>query len=387
MRTFFIKLPLSSILAICVLAMNAITLHAHNYEVEGTLNCKYFAPDGSKTEQNTKFVVTVDNTRWSIKTIFDVNWYSIHGCDGTNIYAIFYDPNPAGMGSKKIILPYLPGHITEGCYPLDVAYYTTMPWFAFASSDYLVSGTNSIPCFWRMPRSDPMAWIFENIIEQSKVPPYLPVRIKYITSTRSLKSATNNPALRLESLSKWEHASRDSDFQELGDGKVGGEYYVTAKTNINGFEIPIQFEGVTYLPSSLIKQSKASFAKQTIVNGDWTYTNLVFTGTVTKVSISNKISILPPLDKYVSVSDFRFRDSTSRVDCIQYIITNATWPSDKDPILLDAFNKKKNHISLPTIEKEHGGRAPVIFVLGLLTILPILLLAKKQLENTNKNNK
>ena len=389
MRAELLKLAFRYYLLFIALTSTSVSLYAYNFEAEGTLKCNYFSPYGTNTEQKTGFVVSVDDNRWSIKTMFGEGWYSVHGCDGTNIYAIFYDPHPVSINSKKpVTLPYLPGHITEGVYPLDVAYYTTMPWLAFASTDYLESGTNSLPCFWRIPRSDPMAWIFETKIERSKAPPYLPAQVKFITSIAKLKLATKNPALRLESPSKWEYASRNSDLTGIGEGKVGGEFHVIATTNFNGLEIPIEFEGVTYLPKSLIKQAGASATSaQSVSDGDWTYTNLVFIGRVTRITNSGDRFYLPLLDKNVSVTDFRFRDSASKVDYLQYAITNSTWPSDKDPILVNAFEEKKKHLPqhLPRFETEHRGRSFILVIFGLVTFLPILLLVKNWLKQKQRN--
>ena len=164
---FYIKILLGCYLGL-MFDQIEVNLLAQTFQVEGTIKCIYFPQNGTKiSEQETGFTVSVNANNWLIRTDFGKGWYSLHGCDGTNIYAINYDPHPVGSDHKtEVELSVLPCHITDGVYPLDTAYYTTLPWLVFASSYFLDSNTNELPSFWGMPRSSPMSWIFEPQIER-----------------------------------------------------------------------------------------------------------------------------------------------------------------------------------------------------------------------------
>ncbi len=340
---------------------SATPVGAANFEVEGSLIATY-SQGGTNSAQKTTYVVSVDGARWQIKTIFGEDYYMLHGCDGTNIYSVLHMPGgPDGQAA--------PATITPGVCPVDAEYYTTLPWLAFASDRYLEQNTDSLPAFWVNPRSDAMAWMFESRVERLPSTPRLPRTVAYVTTRARLTTAPTNSQLRMERIPAKRLAFRTILPASLPAGFQGGEFSITSTTNFDGLEIPNGFQAVTYALPSGEKQVK---------------TNMLLIGTVTRIGPSTLNSYLPEISQNLSVTDYRFRNSAPRVDCITYFITNSAWTSDRDPRLASAFNLKKDQS--PTFRSGTISHifyyAIFAFFLFLPAIIPLLTWTKRKSETT-----
>jgi len=109
------------------------------------------------------------------------------------------------------------------------------------------------------------------------------------------------------------------------DGFVGGEYLVKNYTNLDGMRIPIDFELKCYLPDTNHSLYK------------------IISGTASQVFHTSISYFQPEIKGSVTVADFRFRDTSSEIDFVNYVLTNNNWAMP-DPIGLESFFEKKRSV-------------------------------------------
>jgi|GEM_PF-2646254 len=356
----FSRLCSSALLCLSlVILWNQQVLGNDAFYVEGTLSCTYYKhslTNVTQVIQKTGFEVWVKDNLWTIKTTFGSNWYSLHGCDGTNVYSLLYDPSSTADS--------LPGQITPGICPLDSDYYTFMPWLIYASGAY-IEKSDSVSAFWMRPRSEVLAWAYDSKINRSPAKPFLPIKIRYVASSNSINSAPSNEVLRIEAIPERELKLKQAGLRELiSVGSIGGELEVVSTTNLNGLEIPTKFTAMTYN----LKQKNT--------------TNMLFEGKIGKVAISERDSYLPKISEKVSAADYRFRDVKSKTDHILYFIADSQWPAVSDPKLVKEFNQKRSRI--PSFEQTTLAKIVLYLIFALLLFAPVYFLTRRNANTENK---
>src|SRR5437899_3052266 len=191
--------PFTESLAIFTMVLlSTFDSHGYQYAAEGVIEVQEYKPDGTMFHKDAKaFTVWVKDSQWQIKTVFGTNWYTLHGCDRTNIYSILYDPAPMVKPGQKINNP---GVITKGTMPVDTAWHTSIPWFALASGQFLRNTNLTLPTLWNLPRVDLQSHIFAVDVERFVDVGGLPRAAEWKVARERVKSAARNEFLRRETL-------------------------------------------------------------------------------------------------------------------------------------------------------------------------------------------
>lgn len=346
---------------------------AYNFEVEGTLELEIRRIDGNIAQRVSRpFLVSVNRRQWLIRVEFGTNWYTLHGCDGTNTYSILYD-DPGKKGGGR------PSRISVGTYPADAVAYVRTVWTAFASADFLENMTNAMIAPWSVVGYDPSVKIYRVEVDRSEAIPRLPLNIKFIVSDQLLQSA-----IRAERKKK--NVIRMPDrLKKFTPGFVGGVYSVMSRTNFGGMDIPIEFQLLHYEPwdGRHIVETDATGTPRTVQIGKSYFEK--YHGRVITVSGSSREFFLPEIDMDTYTIDSRFVDHERGVSGIEYWNKSKAWLPTNDPMLLKVFQDTiKNK---PTFADLDAKRWLILAVLAIMSILPILVLVKYWWKSRAKQTK
>jgi hypothetical protein len=387
-----IRIKRITVAALFILSISHASAQMH--VIKGELEGTYYGWTGKLVgTQITEFTINIGEYRWLLRSEYSTNWFWLAGGDGTNTYSVLVDPKVHNMVAV--------GYVFSGDFPQEALDTVSIPWLSFCSSHFLSHSTNrdSIPSLWGQPRTDPMSYVCSTEITQFTKPPYLPEKIKWVTSPTQIAFATSNSYLRIEDATVEELNKRSVDFQaSISAGKSLGNYRVLDVTNVDGLILPLKFEldAYGYLSPEAIKtaqhilneQSETNDLKGKIVKD--TYLTAVYKGTVTKISIDSNHVELPEPKIPMFLMDHRLSSRSDGIDYVAY--KSKQWKPQVDTELLNLLEIKKKHPphnlspSKPIgMHMQNVVRVLVLFIcFAPLFVWGVRKLKNKTTKNTNK---
>ena len=374
-----------AIQAAFVFVAMASNASAQTHVIKGELDATYYNwAGGLVNTQATSFTISIEGSRWLIKTEYAQNWFSLTGGDGTNSYHVLIDPNATNLPA--------PASIFIGDFPRDQFDRISIPWLAFCSSHFLSYSDqkDTTPSLWSQAQTDPMSHVCSTEVVQFSEPPYLPKEIKWITNSKQIASAFSNSFLRVEGATVKELDRRTIDFKaNVQTGVTLGTYHVMGTTNVDGLILPLKFaldaygyfspDQIDFAQRALDTASKTNnlLRDRKVKN---TYLVAVYTGIVNLVSSDNNHVTLPEPHLAMSITDYRLSSRPNGIDFVSY--KSKEWKSKIDAELLDLLEaKKKNHHnnSIPSMPIGPGAETVVRIVILIIFFVPLIIWGARKL--------
>jgi hypothetical protein len=294
------------------------------FRAHGTVESAKVLPNGAEvTGGSYGFSIEVVGERWHLETPYERGKKEEYFCDGTNVVALFYDP-------ECLAYP-VPATVQNDGFPAG-GFQADLPWLAYASAKYL-NQNKQLAAPWATARHDVRAWTYDATICRFRVPPELPSEIVFVQTASNAKSAINNPALKIEGVDKKALRQRKLLAQQAQHSQKEGRYSVTGTTNLDGLLIPLSFQVAVYSPGALRDASRTNALRP----------NFIYRGKASGVLAINEGLAWPQLNqRSASVTDRRFRSERHHIDCIQYFVTNGNWfVRTNHPYLVGLFEAKR----------------------------------------------
>jgi len=333
--------------------------------VRGELELTDYSRDGKESTHSCPFWCVFGERTWQLEADSLRNAKLHFYCDGTNIYRRTEIVKLVQLPRKRLhvkMQPAVPdntkafGEITPGILPLE-AYAENLVWLAYCSSAYLKDSKRMIPLPGCVVREtfDSFAYKDETILFADKLG--LPQIINFNTSqTRAEASPLDQRLLRNYHV----EAYRLNPPKDIKEGLVKARYEVIEETNILNWTIPTQFKYIQYREAGTDKLQFTATCKSVV--------------SLTPNSPTNILAF----DRLQVITDYRFRDGATLVDCLQYSWTNGYTPDVNDVRLRAHFEKVVQTAPPDPLRYRPVRRKLLFYLLTAPAILVIYLITKRK---------
>lgn len=352
------------LLVCCFMCFEGVLSRANavNLGIQGIVSATLYAINGrAVTNFAHPFTVVVGSGGcWNVKADYGENYYRCTGSDGTKVCSILQVPQ---INSGKSV----PAYIAPAGYPSEDDWPITLPWLCWCSKDYLdAHGNNELPAPWLNAHTEPVVLIVGSEITRESAGG-LPSQIKFHTEKALAKNSARV---------NWLNAGYKGEDNMIKaevypDGFEIADYVVSASTNYNGENVPLEFKLDVYK----LKPNRFLYSS--------------FVGTVSRFFTPSNASFLPELKTKANVADFRYRDTDSEVDYITYQLADCNWTSPEPAVLKSSFQAKQSQAKTmeryrPMVEKHQTKvRWIIISILVAITLIPISFYLVKRHHNEN----
>lgn len=355
-----------------------------HFKIEGQLKASFYKPDGSlQTTQSFGFVAEVDREapQWILRTYFSEHrdwYYEITGI-GSDTFSVHYNPNVNRSWN-------MPATVYPGDFPAMHFYPVVAPWLAFCSAHFIAgTGGTNIPFFFFNVASEPEAHVIETEVSLlSSGSPALPSEIRWRVTEERIKSANESPWLRAPlSESEARDRIRDLRYKFKMDSEVG-RYVVTARTNIQGVELPLSFSVRKTGHLRLKDKSSRAVSFELL---EWKeYLHALLEGSVDRIEWIAGEMLRPAFPKPVDVGDYRLNDMKRGVGFVHYTITNGHWRTNIDEEMLGLLRKQtRNTVSL--LRQPQKSRSNLVRItLVVVGLLPLVIFAARKWSCRNSSS-
>ena len=307
-------------------------------------------------------------------SVLGVNWLEVIGWpngqremlggDGASVYWLLED-RPA-----RHRLHSYAGNVFTGVYPLQSsAIYTTIPWLAYCSGDFLKKAATktpiTLPAPWIPAWLHPLAHIYVSKYLELEGGNGLPERLDYKPDPElmaALKAGHYRTMAPVSDTTR-EHVTIQLAAYYSKIDAPEAVYQVVQTTNYQGLLLPAQFVFENY-----------TFRRST--NGNWkAHLYSKIDGKISSLRMINTVDPLPRLAgdlTTISVADYRFFDRSNGVGFISYFAKNSAWiTNEADPYLQTLYSaaKTKSHRALTSTNLP---RAVVFLLLTAAVTSPLL---------------
>lgn len=357
---------------------------AFEFEVEGKGILTAYGYDGevlSTTEA--QFVVSVRDALWTIRERqknYNVDYVEA-GTDGTNVYVLTSFVNAIRAreaAGQKVGINLGTSYIIPGTLP-RVHDSTIIPivWLAYASSCYLDAATNSRlpPLDIAFPNPFNLTRTREAVIERAAGEPRLPSTAVLLNDGTRAYWADREyaPWVKAPSILR---APKPYD-----EGYTNNIYRVISFTNVNGLQLPLEFECSFFMPKPYGNASTELVRM--------TYKTFRAISVVPKTS---RKDFRPQLPGPVTTADYRFALGPAAVPGpIRYMVTDH-WLGNTEVLKLPDFDEQvaKNRqeyealggLAQSTAQKPSARARVVLLILLLTGVTPLIIGLIKRTRRT-----
>lgn len=305
---------------------------------------------------------------WWIRTEFGKNFNQYFYCDGTNVFRTLefkpiaekpafdlnkrYSTNvtfsfspPSGAPTNVVVIP--------GKHPLaDLG--PNLCWLAFCSGDYLRGPGRLIPDPGYTIQHNDIAFGYRDKTRQFHDELGLPESLELFSDTKLIrKSPRDTRIIRNTDPRDIQHMVHPSTLN--ADGLLADRYTVENYTNFLGWNIPLEFTEVSYLPLDAAKRERVPVS--------WVR------GKVTSICLSpHAPTPLIQSGTVFVVTDYRFRHPFRLLESVSYRITNGVLPSRTDKRLEQQYKALAARAPISPVVKARFG----IYGLYATLLAPII---------------
>ena len=310
MNASFRKL-VATLFALIMGALGQAVATGQDFELTGVLVQEVFPLPG-KTEKHPElaFTVAVRGNQWHVKFLQENGLEEFATGIGDTVYQLrVVDPRVPVKENGSV------GEVFPGGYPFNTVQGTSIPWFVWASGDYLTKHANRVPCLpIHAALGDAEAFFYQSEIARSTEAPFLPASARFVAGNPLWPKvlAHQDGMMPYRAYRYLDEPAYQRHFKAITNGTLGATYEVTAWTNFEHQVLPSRFLFTKFLLGEGRAEPRTFF--------QWR-------GELKSVSKCTRPSMLPeiPAPGTLWVSDYRFRDQKLGIDSIQYEFTNG-WP-------------------------------------------------------------
>ena len=282
-----------------------------DFELTGMLVQEVFPLPGKKEKHpELTFTVAVKGNQWHVKFLQENGLEEYATGIGDTVYQLrVVDPRVPVKENGSV------GEVFPGGYPFNTVPGTSIPWFVWASGDYLTKHANRVPCLpIHSALGDAEAFFYQSEIVRSTEAPFLPALARFVAGSPLWRKvlAHQDGVMPYRSYRYLDEPAYQRYFKAITNGTLGATYEVTAWTNFEHQVLPSRF----LFTKLLLGEGKAE-----------PRTFFQWRGELKSVSKCTRPSMLPeiPAPGTLWVNDYRFRDQKLGIESIQYEFTNG-WP-------------------------------------------------------------
>lgn len=310
MNASFRKL-VTTLFALTMGALGQAVATGQDFELTGVLVQEVFPLPG-KTEKHPEltFTVAVRGNQWHVKFLQENGLEEYATGIGDTVYQLrVVDPRVPVKENGSV------GEVFPGGYPFNTVQGTSIPWFVWASGDYLTKHANRVPCLpIHSALGDAEAFFYQSEIARSTEAPFLPASARFVAGNLLWPKvlAHEDGVMPHRGYRYLDEPAYQRYFKAITNGTLGATYEVTAWTNFEHQVLPSRF----LFTKLLLGEGRAE-----------PRTFFQWRGELKSVGKCVRPSMLPeiPAPGTLWVSDYRFRDQKLGIDSIQYEFTNG-WP-------------------------------------------------------------
>ncbi|MDX1953247.1 MAG: hypothetical protein SFY81_13785 [Verrucomicrobiota bacterium] len=335
-KTGLLKLLLLAVTLSASIFGNAVPRH---FQAEGIIRVHFFSATGESNKVDTfPFVFQQSGEQWRVFSVQPFGaTITILGKKGAT--AMYVDEHTTKPINTAMI------HATD--FPV-ATYYSQVPWFVFGSVAVLQTN-RYIPAPWEIPQMGARAHLFRaDYLEEGGFIKFA----AFVHDPERRQDAKDSDLIHRETQPNEWFSKRVTERLPGTPGQTGGVYYVTHRTNINGFSFPQRFVMENYRENHVGKPG---------------HIGRRFIGIVTNYSFE-VAPPKPPEGVTFGVVDFRFSKRDRNIDSIQYKTTELFQvPPDAERILQQKI--KAAPLLPPWVRRD----LIVYSLLGIFLIAPPVL--------------